>query len=288
MKWMLVLLLGGSLAGVNLGWTYHYSNITMTWTEAREWCQTYYTDMVVVQNQDENAALVSFLPDRNHSPYYWLGIIRMHKDGDWIWIGNNSTWVGEESWAENEPNNNQSWPVCVEFYVKNGVNRGKWNDEKCRHRKYAVCYQAQCNETICGRGRCQETVNNVTCLCEPGFAGDTCQTASVPPAAECHPLFHPNGNVSCAEGNHTVNSTCQFTCHPGFLRIGSAEVTCGTSAYWSGPRPVCASYKFLLVVVGCGSLTFCCSCCMCVSWLKSRKRKKPGQVRLTEEAATVK
>nr|XP_061791033.1 P-selectin-like [Nerophis lumbriciformis] len=295
MKWMLLLFLGSCLTGVSSGWTYHYSNSTMTWTNARKWCQTYYTDMVVVQNQDENAELVSFLPNKNHSPYYWLGITREHKDGNWIWIGNNSTWVGKESWAENEPNNNQSWPVCVELYVNAGANRGKWNDEKCHNRKYAVCYQAQCNATICGRGKCQEAVNNVTCLCEPGFAGNACQTVSthlgsvwlcqscdvlrlhpdprlsvcplqapfekhmcqvllvsVTPPVECPPMSPPNGYFHCAEGNHTVNSTCRFTCHGGFLRIGSAEVTCGVTANWGGPKPACA-------------------------------RKTPGQLRLTEE-----
>ena len=35
---------------------------------------------------------------------------------------------------------------------------------------------AQCNATICGRGRCQETIENITCLCDPGFEGDRCQT----------------------------------------------------------------------------------------------------------------
>ncbi|XP_049580598.1 L-selectin-like isoform X2 [Syngnathus scovelli] len=277
MKWTLVLLLGGSLAGVSSGWTYHYSNITMTWTQAREWCQTYYTDMVVVQNQDENAALVSFLPNKNSSPYYWLGITRLQKDGNWIWIGNNSTWVGEESWAENEPNNNRSWPVCVELYVNARANRGKWNDEKCKQRKYAVCYQAQCNATICGRGRCQETVNNVTCMYEQEEE-DACQTA-----VECPLLFHPNGYLRCGEGNQTVNSSCQVTCHPGFLRIGSGEVTCGSSPRWRGPRPICAGYKFVLVAVTCGVITFCCCCCMCLSWMKSRKGRQEDAARLSSE-----
>ncbi|XP_077464347.1 L-selectin-like [Stigmatopora argus] len=251
----------------------------MTWSEARKWCQMHYTDMVVIQNQDENAALVSFLPNKSHSPYYWLGITKEREDEDWIWIGNNSTWVGEESWAENEPNNKQSWPVCVELYVNDRAERGKWNDEKCRHAKFAVCYQAQCNATICGRGRCQETVNNVTCLCEEGFEGEAFQAVSVPPPPECPPLSTPNGYFHCAEGNHTLNSSCQFICHAGFLRIGSAEVTCGVTANWGGPRPACASYKFLLIVVGCAVLTFFCSCCMCVHWTKSRKRKNAGQLR---------
>lgn len=35
---------------------------------------------------------------------------------------------------------------------------------------------AQCNATSCDRGRCQETIENTTCICEPGFKGDRCQT----------------------------------------------------------------------------------------------------------------
>lgn len=59
----------------------------------------------------------------------------------WTWIGNNSTWISEQSWAENEPNNNDNTEFCVEIYVNNGENRGKWNDEKCSSKKYAVCFQ---------------------------------------------------------------------------------------------------------------------------------------------------
>uniref|UniRef100_A0A3Q3XPV4 C-type lectin domain-containing protein n=1 Tax=Mola mola TaxID=94237 RepID=A0A3Q3XPV4_MOLML len=128
-------------AGTALGWTYHYSRTTMNWTQARKWCQTHYTDMVVIQNQEENDYLVSKLPNKNKSPYYWIGITKNHKSETWTWIGNNSTWIGEQSWAANEPNNNHSTEFCVEIYVNRRENRGKWNDEKCANGKYPVCYQ---------------------------------------------------------------------------------------------------------------------------------------------------
>lgn len=134
-------LLGSFLAGTALGWTYHYSSKTMNWTQARQWCQTSYTDMVVIQNQDENNYLVSMLPNKNRGPYYWIGITKNHKNETWTWIGNNSTWIGEQSWAKNEPNNNYSTEFCVEIYVNRGENRGKWNDEKCVNQKYALCYK---------------------------------------------------------------------------------------------------------------------------------------------------
>lgn len=136
-----IFLLGSSLAVTTLGWTYNVSLEIMNWTEARQYCQTHYTDMVVIQSQEENDYLVSLLPNRSGSPYYWIGITKNHKNETWTWVGNNSTWFGNDSWAENEPNNNHSTEFCVEIYVNSGKNRGKWNDEKCSQRKFSVCYK---------------------------------------------------------------------------------------------------------------------------------------------------
>uniref|UniRef100_A0A673A2G6 Selectin E n=1 Tax=Sphaeramia orbicularis TaxID=375764 RepID=A0A673A2G6_9TELE len=170
------LAVGGCLAQITLGWTYHYSNKSMSWDKARQFCKTNFTDMVVIQSQEENNYLVKLLPDRDRSPYFWIGITKKQKNETWTWVGNNSTWIGNQSWAENEPNNDHSNEFCVEIYTNQGKNRGKWNDEKCANPKFAACYKAQCNATICGRGRCHETIENITCICEPGFVGDRCET----------------------------------------------------------------------------------------------------------------
>ncbi|XP_050932944.1 L-selectin isoform X9 [Lates calcarifer] len=231
-----------SLAVTTLGWTYHYSNKAMDWAQARQFCQENYTDMVVIQSQRENDHLVSLLPNRISSPYYWIGITKNHKNETWRWIGNNSTWIGNQSWAEDEPNNNYSNEFCVEIYVNKGKNRGKWNDEKCSNPKYAVCYKSQCTESSCVRGTCHETVENTTCLCEPGFKGDRCQT-------------------------------------------GSSAITCGATGVWSGPRPTCTIYKqALMAVSGCGAVSA--FCCICLCWMKHRKRKKLTQVRQPEEVTS--
>ncbi|CAI5639689.1 unnamed protein product [Oreochromis niloticus] len=339
MKWTLILIFGSCLAETTLCWTYHYSNETMNWTQAREWCQKYFTDMVVIQNQAENDYLVSILPQKN-SPYFWIGITRNHMNESWIWIGNNSTWIGNNSWAPNEPNNVHATEFCVEIYTNTGQNRGKWNDEKCNKLKHAACFKTQCNESSCERGRCQEAINSITCLCERGFKGDRCQTAvECPPlpepyngyhsclegnqtfnmtcrlkcdpgffingssfvtcedtgdwsgprltcaAVECPPLPQTyNGYHSCSAGNQTFKTTCHFKCDPGFLVIGSPAVTCGETGVWSGPRPICTSYKqALLALAGCGAFsTFCCICFCCI---KHRQRKKLSQERPPEEGS---
>uniref|UniRef100_A0A3Q1FXF4 E-selectin n=1 Tax=Acanthochromis polyacanthus TaxID=80966 RepID=A0A3Q1FXF4_9TELE len=236
-------LLGISLAETTSGWTYGHSETTMNWTMARQWCQTSFTDMVVIQSQEENDYLVSQLPNRKKSPYYWIGITKTHKNETWTWIGNNSTWIGEHSWAPNEPNNNHSTEFCVEIYVNSYANRGKWNDEKCANSKYAVCYHAQCNSASCERGRCQETINSTTCLCEPGFKGDRCETAEQCPVLNQTDFRSGRMNCSHPTGLHSYNSTCEFRCDEGYKLIGEDQIRCNHSGQWTASIPVCTAVE---------------------------------------------
>ncbi|XP_055364421.1 E-selectin-like [Betta splendens] len=304
MTWTLLFILGSSLTGFTFSWTYHHMSNTMNWTQARHQCQARFTDLVVIQSQEENDYLVSVLPNRTSSPYYWIGITKTHTKEPWRWVGNNSTWIGERSWAANEPNNNHTTEFCVEIYVNHGKNRGKWNDEKCSNKKYPVCYRAQCNESVCDRGRCRETIGGTACVCEPGFMGHRCQTendtrgtndsvscTSEPgvkadggqTAPECPRLPPPeNGSLRCSGGNHTFNSSCRYACVGGFLLIGPSTVTCGSTGSWSGPRPTCASYKHaLMAVAACGA--FAVLSCICFCLMKHKRRKKLAQVRQYDE-----
>ncbi|KAJ0065066.1 hypothetical protein NL108_005536 [Boleophthalmus pectinirostris] len=130
----------------------------------------------------------------------------------------------------------------------------------------------------CDRGRCHETINKVTCLCEPGFVGDRCETVLPAAAADCPPVPDPDNEVlSCSSTNHTFNTTCRVTCSFGLLTIASAHITCQTNGLWSGPRPACASYKkALLAVAGSGAISIL--CCICFCWMQHRKRKKINQI----------
>uniref|UniRef100_A0A3B3VRQ3 Selectin P n=1 Tax=Poecilia latipinna TaxID=48699 RepID=A0A3B3VRQ3_9TELE len=277
---------GWSFAEATWGWTYHYSNKTMTWSEARKWCQEHFTDMVVIQNQTENDYIVSILPNRTNSPYYWIGLTKKHINETWKWIGNNSTWVGEHSWAVNEPNNNHITEFCVEIYINSGQNRGKWNDEKCARSKYPVCYQAQCDDSSCVKGSCRETLNSTACLCSDGYEGDKCQTAPLnyrnmhtsallsflkhlifgksicsyitgfvfepplPTVVDCPPLSQPeNGVLKCSQGGWEFNTTCSFKCDPGFAINGSYTVTCKANRTWSDLQPIESVFNNFLCVL---------------------------------------
>uniref|UniRef100_A0A667YG99 E-selectin n=1 Tax=Myripristis murdjan TaxID=586833 RepID=A0A667YG99_9TELE len=221
-----------------MGWTYHHSNNKMNWSQAREFCQNNYTDMVAIQSQEENDYLVSLLPNRSSSPYYWIGITKAHKNDPWTWVGNNSTWIGDHSWAQNEPNNNHSTEFCVEIYVNGGANRGKWNDEKCANLKYPVCYKASCSQDSCSvHADCVETIGNYTCQCHPGFQEPHCEQAIV-----CQTILDPEqGSHHCFDsyGPYSFNSSCRFHCNLGFRLVGAPRLVCQANGHWDHPAPLC-------------------------------------------------
>uniref|UniRef100_A0A3B4XY57 Selectin P n=1 Tax=Seriola lalandi dorsalis TaxID=1841481 RepID=A0A3B4XY57_SERLL len=225
-------LTGSSLAVTTLGWTYHYSNKTMNWTEARLYCQSNYTDMVVIQSQIENDYLVSYLPERQGSPYYWIGITKNHKNETWTWIGNNSTWVGNESWAENEPNNNHSTEFCVEIYIKKGKNRGKWNDEKCSHGKRPVCYKGIFHWFS------ESNTKLFTALMSNGVSSSS--------VVQCNSLeAPPHASVECQDPLevYSYGSICTVQCEEGFDLIGANMTQCSSQGSWSHTLPVCQAKK---------------------------------------------
>lgn len=55
-------------------WSYVYSNKSMKWDDARNWCKENYTDMVAIQNREEIEHLNNWLPKKKG--YYWIGIVR--------------------------------------------------------------------------------------------------------------------------------------------------------------------------------------------------------------------
>lgn len=122
-------------------WTYHYSDQgDYTWEQARNYCQTFFTDLVAIQNKQEIEYLNASLPF--HRRYYWIGIRKL--GGTWTWVGTKKVLTKEaENWAAGEPNNRRSNQDCVEIYIKRQQESGKWNDENCKQKKKALCYQGE-------------------------------------------------------------------------------------------------------------------------------------------------
>ncbi|KAM4738984.1 E-selectin [Anableps anableps] len=223
-------------------WSYHYSDDTMEWKSAREWCRTYYTDMVAIQNRDEIEHLKSWLPWKKG--YYWIGIRKVNDV--WTWIGTNKSLTAEATnWATNEPNNGKNGQTsaqpedCVEMYIKRSKDEGKWNDERCSNKKTALCYAAACKKDSCLYGECVETINSHKCNCFPGFYGDRCE--QVVQCNEDEVIIPQNGKVNCTHkyGNYSYDSLCQFSCEEGYNLTASEPQRCQATGTWSKQSPIC-------------------------------------------------
>ncbi|POI21713.1 hypothetical protein CIB84_014541 [Bambusicola thoracicus] len=225
-------------------WTYSYSEKDYEWDEARTYCQTFFTDLVAIQNKEEIEYLNRTLP--YHNKYYWIGIRKLK--GTWTWVGTNKTLTKEATnWATREPNNRGSNQDCVEIYIKRLSEAGKWNDEPCTKKKKALCYKASCQPLLCGlHGECVEVIQSYRCECHPGFEGDNCENA-----VTCPVLSAPkHGELNCSHphGNFTFSSTCDFSCQPGFELMGPQSRECTAVGNWTGDSPQCKAPWLLLKV----------------------------------------
>ncbi|XP_009700707.1 PREDICTED: P-selectin [Cariama cristata] len=218
-------------------WTYHYSDQgDYTWEQARNYCQTFFTDLVAIQNKREIEYLNESLPF--HGRYYWIGIRKL--SGIWTWVGTKKALTKEaENWAAGEPNNRRFNQDCVEIYIKRQRESGKWNDEPCNRRKKALCYQASCKPFPCSRrGECVETIGSYRCECYPGFHGPECEDV-----VRCTELKPKGARMNCSHpyGDFSYNSTCVFGCQEGFERRGVGTLRCLASQQWSADIPTCTA-----------------------------------------------
>ncbi|XP_042371202.1 L-selectin-like [Plectropomus leopardus] len=223
-------------------WSYFYSNSTMNWQQARDWCQESYTDMVAIQNQEEIEHLNSWLPKK--STYYWIGIRKVKNV--WTWVGTNKTLTAEATnWAIGEPNNGKNGRSagvnedCVEMYIKRNAQAGKWNDERCGKLKTALCYTAACKNDSCLHGDCVETINSHKCDCFEGFYGERCEHV-----VKCNKeevTVPDKGSVNCTHkyGDFSYDSSCQYSCEEGYKLNMSRPLTCTASTQWSEQPPTC-------------------------------------------------
>ncbi|KAM4021369.1 P-selectin-like isoform 2-T2 [Anomaloglossus baeobatrachus] len=221
------------------GWTYHSSSYNMKYDDAQKYCRKHYTDMVAIQNKEENKYLDENLPF--NPAYYWIGIRKNTNTREWTWVGTKKVLTKEaENWATNEPNNKSENKNedCVEMYVQRAFDSGKWNDEPCSKKKAALCYTASCNSSSCSNhGECVETINNYTCNCYDGFFGKDCEHVVTCPEIESI----NNGWVVCSHmyGNFTYQSSCNFTCSDGHLLVGSQNLQCNGTGGWGFQVPRC-------------------------------------------------
>ncbi|KAM3915529.1 E-selectin-like [Leptodactylus fuscus] len=240
---LFLLVCGFPLIYFTHGWTYHTSPNNMPYDSAQAFCREKYTDMVAIQNHEENKYLNEILPF--NPAYYWIGIRKNINTQKWTWVGTNKELTKEaENWATNEPNNKNENENedCVEMYVKRLNDTGKWNDEPCSKKKMALCYTASCNSSSCNNhGECIETINDYHCNCSDGFFGKYCEHAVTCP--EMKGIDH--GSVVCSHvnGNFSYQSSCNFTCSDGHLLVGAENLQCNGKGDWGFQIPHCKAIQ---------------------------------------------
>ncbi|KAF4096209.1 macrophage mannose receptor 1-like isoform X2 [Onychostoma macrolepis] len=112
---------------------YHFVNQKMNWTEAQSYCREKHTDLVTINNIQEQNDTEELIQRVNSSAgRVWIGL----KDA-WIWsLSDSDFYRGDESqyrnWKPGQPGGDGD---CV--YMNND---GEWHDIACDTQNHFICY----------------------------------------------------------------------------------------------------------------------------------------------------
>jgi formylglycine-generating enzyme required for sulfatase activity len=108
------------------GHNYLFCGNTLSWQDARDFCQSYGGDLVAVGDSGENGWIKGQPLDNTT----WMGYVQYSNssepDGYWRWSHGNP--VGFEDWYASEPNNAVAGEDCANFYQAESY---QWNDHTC-------------------------------------------------------------------------------------------------------------------------------------------------------------
>ncbi|XP_021339906.1 neurocan core protein-like [Mizuhopecten yessoensis] len=103
-------------------------NLTKSWGDAQNDCQSYASNLVKIETADERLWLRIF---SIQSDYSWIGANDRDKEGEWRWISDNST-VTFTDWKAGEPNDVGGDEDCVIMGIH-------WNDDSCTKKHPFIC-----------------------------------------------------------------------------------------------------------------------------------------------------
>ncbi|XP_065432190.1 low affinity immunoglobulin epsilon Fc receptor-like isoform X1 [Chrysemys picta bellii] len=113
---------------------YFFSTSTKSWLDAKQFCTSQESHLVIVNNKQEQTFLSNQLIEPD---VYWLGLSDSAKEGEWRWVDDSPLSV--RFWGPGEPNNvGQHGEDCVHLRFD-----GKWNDATCSLTEHWICEQ-QC------------------------------------------------------------------------------------------------------------------------------------------------
>uniref|UniRef100_A0A672K1W4 C-type lectin mannose-binding isoform-like n=2 Tax=Sinocyclocheilus grahami TaxID=75366 RepID=A0A672K1W4_SINGR len=120
---------------------YHFVNQNMSWTEAQSYCRDKHTDLVTINDRNEQNDINQLIQRENSSAgRVWIGL----KD-TWIWSLSDSDFYRENesqyrNWEPSQPNGDGD---CV--YMDND---GKWHDDQCSTTRHFICYNGISKEFV--------------------------------------------------------------------------------------------------------------------------------------------
>lgn len=117
------------------GGCYLFVDDARDWRDARNACRGWGGDLVVIDNDTENA-WITFL--RGNDDRRWIGLNDRDREGNYEWSSGASS--GYRAWADGEPNNSFFSEDCIEILPRgDGDNRGRWNDTNCNDDRRSIC-----------------------------------------------------------------------------------------------------------------------------------------------------
>ena len=106
------------------GHRYHIFAISMTWSEAKKYCENLGGYLVTTNSEEEYNTILSMIP-QNKEAIYWFGASDVAAEGDWQWL-NNEGKITINHWLSGEPNNEFSREHYMLLTLRNG--KWGWND----------------------------------------------------------------------------------------------------------------------------------------------------------------
>ncbi|XP_030218735.1 L-selectin-like [Gadus morhua] len=95
-------------SGQSTNKTYHHVNLNETWASAKDYCRTNYTDLAMIENEEENQ-----LASSNVTDPAWIGLSRR------AWTYSEATKQSFRHWWSYEPDNRSGKQFCASVY-RNG------------------------------------------------------------------------------------------------------------------------------------------------------------------------
>ncbi|MDO4618411.1 MAG: lectin-like protein [Clostridia bacterium] len=110
------------------GHIYELYDESMTWEDAKEYCEIVGGHLVTITSEEEQGFIENFI-QKGDKNVYWMGLSEIGSENDWEW----TTYEGYdyENWGQGEPNNrgNESFGQIVNKPFDTLV-LGDWNDMK--------------------------------------------------------------------------------------------------------------------------------------------------------------